>query len=88
MLKYCGEKRNKIFKHSPGQWLRDFVKLKKSEWVGQTPTQISFFFEILCFSVVFSVVHVSEKKKLDRQVGGWCLDKPSFSRIFGQPFSR
>ena len=49
------------------------VKLKKnlkireklgSEWVGQAPTKILFFLEMLCFfCCFFVVVHVSKKKE-------------------------
>ena len=38
------------------------------------------FFCVFC--VVFMFPIVSKKKKLDSEVGGWCLTNPSFSRIF------
>ena len=59
-----------------------------SGWVGQAPTRILIFwgnfvfFRIFC--VVFMFQNVSKKtKKLDNGMGGWCLNNPSFSRIFG-----
>ena len=51
--------------------------------MGQAPTRIFFFFKYFIFCAVFFVVHVSKKiKKLDRRVGRYGLDNPSFSRIF------
>ena len=52
--------------------------------VGQAQTRISFFLQILCFFVLFlSLYMFPKKKKIDRGLGGWCLDNLSFSRIFG-----
>ena len=75
---------------------RGFVKLKKiqkseknSEVAGWVKPQLkfTFFLEILRFFVffvlLFVIVHVSKKnEKMDKGVGGWGLDNPSFSRIF------
>ena len=55
--------------------LRGFVKLKKNpkirekirKWVGVSKAKSDFYFFF----------------KLDRGVGGWSLNNPSFSRIFG-----
>ena len=70
--------------------LRGFVKLKQfqkseknSEVGGWVKPQLGFIGNIVFFCVVFVVVHVSRKKKLDRRVGVWGMDNPSFSRIFG-----
>ena len=59
--------------------LRGFVMLKKNQksgWVGQAPTRIIIFFEILYFFVLFVVFffveHVSKKIKnwIEEWVGG------------------
>ena len=54
--------------------LKNFQKSEKnSEVGGWVKPQLGFLFlgEILCFvCVVYFVVHVSKKKKLDRRVGG------------------
>ena len=50
---------------------------------GSSPnSDLSYFFEILCFFVCFFGVQVSLKIKMGKGVGGWCLANPSFSRIF------
>ena len=54
-----------------------------SGWVGQAPTRISFFFGYIVLFVLFFRCTCFKKKKLDRRVGWWGLDNPSFSRIFG-----
>ena len=47
--------------------IRGFVKLKKireklgSGWVGQAPTRISIFLEILCFFVLFFSLYMFPK---------------------------
>ena len=74
-------------------WNKGFCQVKTipkireklgSGWVEQAPTGIFFFLKYCVFCVIFIVVHVSKKnKKLDRRVGGWCLDNPTFARIFG-----
>ena len=52
--------------------------------MGQGPTRIFIFLEILCFFVLFSCFQMFLKKikKMDRVWVGVCLTNPSFSRIF------
>ena len=90
------ERVNDFMKMSISLSVRGFVKLKNpkireklgSGWVGQAPTRIINFLEMLCVLCFLFCVHMllkvsKKKKKLDRGVGGWGLINPSFSRIFG-----
>ena len=60
--------------------LRGFCQVKKipkirkklgSGWVGQAPTRIFFFFEILCFLCVFYIVFMFSKKNIKKWIGEW-----------------
>ena len=53
---------------------------------GSSPNpDLPFFGNFVYFCVVLFAVYVSKKKlkkEKDREVGGWSLVNPSFSRIF------
>ena len=50
---------------------------------GSSPnSDYSFFCKFQVFFVVFFMLNMFPKKKLDRGVGGWGLVTPSFYRIF------
>ena len=50
--------------------------------VGQAPTRTSFLGGNIVYFCRF-FFRCTCLKKMDRRVGIWCLDNPSFSRIFG-----
>ena len=65
--------------------LSSFVKLKKvkKSEKNSDPTQMFIFWGGNCvFCVFFQCFPMFPKKKLDRGVGWWCLNHPSFSLIF------
>ena len=62
--------------------LEKFQKSEKnSEVGGWVKPQLGFLFLQYCvFCAAFSLYMF--QKKMDKGVGGFCLDNPSFSRIF------
>ena len=68
-----------------------FCQVKKSpnprktpKWVGGSSPNSDFFFGGggLYFLCCFSLLHMFQRKKMDRGVSGWDLAKPSFFWIF------